>query len=359
MDESFTPIDTTYGSAFLGLVISAILYGITILQVYFYYRNYPRDARFIKILVFTVWYDMKDTALRLRLTLTLGYGTLYISPCVRPLSTGEEYLITNYARPDALEQLTWSMEVAPDRLQWHNRTDCSMFLRPTIMDNVQQPISGVGYCDTIVYTFRTWNRVHDTEVREDDALQREKDLTAIYNYSFALVTTANFQKLIWVTSAGIGSAAAADIMIAASLCYYLSRSKTGFRRTDSLITILIIYTVTTGLMTSVIDFAIIITFALMPNNYVWLALFWVVGRCYVNSFLAALNCRDSLREKAATRDPASFMHLTPITGSVASDRRSLYGGVPPLAVTIHTATVQKTDYLDSPESISTAPAALA
>uniref|UniRef100_A0A0W0EV87 DUF6534 domain-containing protein n=1 Tax=Moniliophthora roreri TaxID=221103 RepID=A0A0W0EV87_MONRR len=237
MDESFTPIDTTYGSAFLGLVISAILYGITILQVYFYYRNYPRDARFIKILVFTVWL----------------WDTLHLSLCTTAIYW---YLITNYARPDALEQLTWSMELQTDcngiialivqcffaRRLWINLT------RHTA-SSVQQPISGVGYCDTIVYTFRTWNRVHDTEVREDDALQREKDLTAIYNYSFALVTTANFQKLIWVTSAGIGSAAAADIMIAASLCYYLSRSKTGFRRTDSLITILIIYTVTTGLMT--------------------------------------------------------------------------------------------------------------
>ncbi|KAK7056701.1 hypothetical protein VNI00_002418 [Paramarasmius palmivorus] len=76
------------------------------------------------------------------------------------------------------------------------------------------------------------------------------------------------------------------------------------------------------------------------------------------SNFGSLNSRDSLREKAALRhEPGSFMHLTPMTGSVTSDPR-LYGGIPPLAVTIHTDTVLKTDYLDSPTGANTAPPAL-
>jgi hypothetical protein len=37
-------------------------------------------------------------------------------------------------------------------------------------------------------------------------------------------------ELQWVTSAGLGSAAAADVIIAIALCYYLLQSRTGFER---------------------------------------------------------------------------------------------------------------------------------
>ena len=37
-------------------------------------------------------------------------------------------------------------------------------------------------------------------------------------------------KLQWVTCAGLGSAAAADIIIACALCYYLLKNRTGFER---------------------------------------------------------------------------------------------------------------------------------
>lgn len=34
----------------------------------------------------------------------------------------------------------------------------------------------------------------------------------------------------WITCTGLGSAAAADIMIAASMCYYLAQKRTGIDR---------------------------------------------------------------------------------------------------------------------------------
>lgn len=185
--------------------------------------------------------------------------------------------------------------------------------------------------------------------------------------SFQLTSVLGFTQLVWVTSAGIGSAAAADVLIAASLCYYLSRSRTGFKRTDSVISTLIIYTLTTGLMTSVIDIIIVIAFTTMPTNYVWLAFFWIVGRCYVNSLLAALNSRETLRERVAAHE-GSFLQLSPIiSGNViqttrSGDQQTPYRSFsdlhqkPALAVTIQTDTVYRADYLDSPASGTSAPA---
>lgn len=39
-----------------------------------------------------------------------------------------------------------------------------------------------------------------------------------------------YTQLTWVTSTGLGGAAAADITIASSLVYFLSRNRTGFER---------------------------------------------------------------------------------------------------------------------------------
>jgi len=139
---------------------------------------------------------------------------------------------------------------------------------------------------------------------------------------FILVETSRFPKLIWVTSTGMGSAAAADIIIASTLCDYLSKSRTGFVRTDNLISTLIVYSLATGLITSVIACIIVVTFATMAENYIWLGFFWLIGKCYVNSLLAALNSRESLREKVAPQE-GSFFQLTPFR---AADLISNFSG---------------------------------
>ncbi|KAJ3875728.1 hypothetical protein F5051DRAFT_413479 [Lentinula edodes] len=84
----------------------------------------------------------------------------------------------------------------------------------------------------------------------------------------------------------------------------------------------------------------------MPNDYIWLAFFWIDGKCYVNSCLAALNSRESLREKASPQD-GSFLQLSRVTanGTHITSTESRSDGTR-LAITVHTDTVFKTDYTD-------------
>ncbi|KAJ7175770.1 hypothetical protein C8R46DRAFT_1079410 [Mycena filopes] len=165
---------------------------------------------------------------------------------------------------------------------------------------------------------------------------------------------ADFGQLVWVTSAGLGSAAAADMLIGTSLCWYLSKNRTGFQRTDNLITTLMKYSLTTGFLTGIIACLVVLTFGLMPNNFVYVAFFWLLGKCYVNSVLAALNSRESLRERAQPRD-GSFLRMSGvvipsgITSPIATRTRRM----PSLSVNVQTAIVTKSDY-PAPPSPSTA-----
>ncbi|KAJ3986586.1 hypothetical protein F5890DRAFT_964758 [Lentinula detonsa] len=272
-------MNSTYGSAFVGLIVSATLYGATILQ------------------------------------LVLCVTALYW------------YLITNYNNPSVLDQLTWSMEL---------QTDCNGVIALLVECFFARRVwlmSSNMYLVTIIVILAAIHFVLGIVFTVD---------------SFRLVTNTEFGNLIWVTSAGIGSAAAADVIIAGALCFYLSKSRTGFKKTDSLISTLIVYSLTTGLITSLIGVVIVVTFATMPNNYIWLAFFWIDGKCYVNSCLAALNSRESLREKASPQD-GSFFQLSRVPGnstriSSANSRKS--GDGTRLAITVHTDTVFKTDYTD-------------
>jgi len=164
---------------------------------------------------------------------------------------------------------------------------------------------------------------------------------------------SRYSELTWVTSVGLGGAAAADILIAVSLVYFLGRNRTGFEATDSLITTLMIYAINTGLLTSICASLAVICFAIMPTNFVWLSFFWCLGKLYVNSFLASLNSRMQLRERIAPSD-GTFVNLTNLRndGSLQSPginrRFSRSSGMiktpRQLTITVETTKEEMTDY---------------
>ncbi|GAW10400.1 hypothetical protein LENED_012658 [Lentinula edodes] len=326
-------MDSTYGSAFVGLIVSATLYGATILQAYLYYRNYPKDTYFLKLLSFALW---KVFALCI-------FDTIQLVLCVTAMYW---YLITNYDNPPALSRLTWltcTYPLVSHRAQFYRsmelQTDCNGVIALLVECFFARRVwlmSSNVYLVTVIVILAVVHFVLGIVFTID---------------SFQLVSNTEFGNLIWVTSAGIGSAAAADVIIAGALCFYLSKSRTGFKKTDSLISTLIVYSLTTGLITSFIGIVIVVTFATMPNDYIWLAFFWIDGKCYVNSCLAALNSRESLREKASPQD-GSFLQLSRVTanGTHITSTESRSDGTR-LAITVHTDTVFKTDYTDpSPSS---------
>ncbi|KJA24078.1 hypothetical protein HYPSUDRAFT_39222 [Hypholoma sublateritium FD-334 SS-4] len=313
-------MDATYGAAFIGLIGSAVLYGVTLLQTFLYFKQYPNDTRMTKSIVVVLW--VLDTA--------------HLSLCTIAIYT---YLVRNFDNPGALGRSTWSMNL---------QTDCNGL---------------IGLIVECFFARRVWMMSRNIFLTGLIVVLAciHFGLGVLFTVEgFILVETSKFPRLIWVTSTGLGSAAAADIIIAISLCYYLTKSRTGFARTDSLITTLIVYSLTTGLITSIIAFVCVVTFATMPTNYIWLGFFWLIGKCYVNSLLAALNSRDSLREQAAPQD-GTFLQLTPFRAMASSHNPTNEPSISTdpsvkngsdfvdathltLAVKIQKQTISKTDY---------------
>ncbi|KAI3600676.1 hypothetical protein WG66_014174 [Moniliophthora roreri] len=105
-------------------------------------------------------------------------------------------------------------------------------------------------------------------------------------------------KSLWLSILVNALAAAGDVYIAATLCWLLHSSRTGFRRSDTIIKKLILFTVNTGALTSLCAVASLISITAAPNTFIYITFFFCIGRLYANSLLATLNARGTIRESA-------------------------------------------------------------
>jgi len=91
-------------------------------------------------------------------------------------------------------------------------------------------------------------------------------------------------------------AASGDVLIAGTLCTLLHSSRTGFHRTDTIINKLMIFSVNTGLLTSLCAVASMVSILTAGRTFIYIAFFICMGRLYTNSLLATLNARKSIRQ---------------------------------------------------------------
>ncbi|GAW03480.1 hypothetical protein LENED_005208 [Lentinula edodes] len=90
--------------------------------------------------------------------------------------------------------------------------------------------------------------------------------------------------------------ATCDIVIACAMVFYLRQSRTSIKRTNHLLRSITVFTVTTGIVSSVCAIMVLSMAAAYPGTNIELTFYFMLTRLYANSFLATLNVRDHLRE---------------------------------------------------------------
>lgn len=263
---SSTPtIDThgvraSLGAILIGNIVCVFLSGIVTMQVLLYYRIYPKDLTRIKLIVGTVW------------LLDLVHSIM--------VSTANwEYLIDNYGDASIQDTIFWSVAV-------------TIAFTAVITFFVH-----CFFCHRIL-TLSRYNYFITVPIF----------ILALARLAFACVTTSrmillgSFKEFIRISSyiftAGLAMATTVDFLIAAALIYYLNKNRTGFSAMDSIIDSITVYTVESGLLTSVVTVISLIFWLTMSHNLVFLALHFAISKLYANAFLATLNARRSLRGRS-------------------------------------------------------------
>ncbi|KAG0697095.1 hypothetical protein DFH29DRAFT_165793 [Suillus ampliporus] len=237
----------TYGALFIGVILATLLFGVTNVQAFIYFQTHKGTGMtFYKLVVICLW-----TLDALHLALITD-GIYY-------------YLVTNYANIAALPELVWSAKL---------QIPVDLFI-----------IWGVH----LLYVRRIWivsrgrSRALPVIVGIIVVLGSGvaiSDIWAVYQCQIF----ADLSKHEWAPYLTLGTISFLDILIASSLCYLLATSRTGFSSTDSFVTKIMGYTISTGCITSIFSLTAIITCAVMPTNFIFFGLEFLVSKCMTKAF---------------------------------------------------------------------------
>jgi len=278
-------LDNTFGAFLIGVVVSATLYGVTCVQTWYYFSRYSSDPWYIRLLVAAVL--LSDSVHQALIT-----HTVYT------------YLVTDFGIYEDLATLVWSLIV---EVLFNGFTalmvQCFLTMRVYRLSN--KSIIATAYVLSLVIG--------------------EFVLVVIYVAKAIHFTTFTQLTELKPLSMSVNAVAAAgDVLIAIFLCTLLQQSRTGFRKSDTMINKLILFSINTGLLTSICAVFSLISITVWPNTFIYIAFYFCLGRLYCNSLLATLNARKSLRGDSHDENVSlSLQGIQKSTNSVGTSQRRL------------------------------------
>lgn len=246
---------SSLGAAYLGVVVSSFLFGVTTLQVYIYYQYFGSDDKLQNRIVVPLLWVMDAFHIALAIHAVYFY-LVHQLPFI--------YII-------------WSM-----RLQ----------LTLVVL---------IAVTVTSLYALRIWYLAYHPRrfllyfLVVAQLLELTAGFLEVYTF-FAVTTHVEIHHYVWKIQFALASHAAIDCFLAITICYYLQTGRTGFSTMDTTVFKLIINVMASGVATSVCALAILVAITMAPSSQIWVAFYCVLSKLYVNSFLAVLNARRSIRK---------------------------------------------------------------
>ncbi|KAL1665337.1 hypothetical protein GGF50DRAFT_126451 [Schizophyllum commune] len=231
----------SFGGMLLGTYFNLILWGVSITQTYLYFGV---DRMFIRIFV----------------------GFVFLADSVQAVFTMiymYQTLISRFGEEKALNVATWVFSTDP-------------------------ALTGIiGGCIQLFFAWRIFVLTKSWLLLCTVALFSIGTLLAGIGTGIAahiVPEFANFQEFKPVVIIWLAASAAADILIAVTLAWYLRNHKTGFESTDNYIDRLIKMTVQTGMVTAVWATIDLLLFFHLIFNF-------CLAKLYTNSLMSSLNSR--------------------------------------------------------------------
>ncbi|KAH9945371.1 uncharacterized protein BXZ73DRAFT_73526 [Epithele typhae] len=140
--------------------------------------------------------------------------------------------------------------------------------------------------------------------------------------------------------------AVTDLALSGTLVVLLARARTGSTGARRLINSLMIFTINTGLVTSLLNIVTVICLVLFPDYQIYLVFYYTGARntdpppVYTISLMATLNAREGFREKVnRIGDTSPPPHLANSISSIrfAAERRTFVDAAPRSRAGIHVA----------------------
>ncbi|PIL26435.1 hypothetical protein GSI_12193 [Ganoderma sinense ZZ0214-1] len=261
-------LNVTVGALLLGVLVTAVGYGITTMQTYMYIGRFPKDPWLSKSTVWSLF--ALDTA-----HVTLSWHMIYY------------YLILNFDNRDALKDSVWSFDITIVLTAVITVIVHCFYARRVFI------LGGGNWIITVLILMLSVIRLVFGCIVSVKIFQL-KDLEVLP------------EKITPEVGVGLGAGTLADCIITGTLVYYLRKHKSGFNNIDTFLDKITYWTVNNGMLTSIVGLVVILTFSTMPTNMVYLSVHLLLSKLYANSLLATLNFRASHRGRGVDTDATSY-----------------------------------------------------
>jgi len=252
-------MDGTIGAIEIGTLLSGVLFGLITAQTYVYFKSFPNDARFTKVLVLGLWMvELAHTA--------CIFDALYI------------YTVKSYGDPTSLIKFPITMDV-------------TIFLHAATVFIVQ-----------LFFAHRMskflQNKLYIPVIAAIILVARFVVFIVTGAAATMMTTLVTFmQQSKSLILFDLVSCFITDVVISAILVYQLAiRRRGAYKSTLAMMDKLIVWSVETCLVTTMTTTVMLGCFLTMKDkNFVWVGILLVQPKVFSNALLANLNSRATLR----------------------------------------------------------------
>ncbi|KAF8590026.1 hypothetical protein K439DRAFT_1657594 [Ramaria rubella] len=304
--------DGTLGALFIGFNLTTALYGVTCVQMFIYVTSErgTKDRRSFRLFVYTLFAQLSNSLLDTGQQIMTSMG-MY------------RYLITNYLN------ITSLVEQGPGSPRWILNEEGIFGLIIVVL--VQ-----------LYFAWRVWAFFNSSRSPWKWMFTVLTGALALFSFGSSLtVIILGFTQSVvsavpgqnstssWILSwkLSMSSTIACDSIITGAMVASLYKSRTGLPETNNTVNILILFNVNTLVITTLFSIATLVTFLVLPNDLVYVALQFVGPKSYINSALATINSRDYIGGKLTDQLPttatiSTFQFTSVPTGSAVPDNYS-------------------------------------
>ncbi|KAI0326500.1 hypothetical protein GY45DRAFT_1328829 [Cubamyces sp. BRFM 1775] len=277
-------LDSTFGAAFLGVVVGCIMYGVILYQTIVYHQAFPNDSPSLKLLVLAVL--LAETV----------HTVLWIF-------VSYEYFVVNFLDASSLYENNWYA-------------------------NLTIPVGQVtGLTHVIFYARQVYL-----------AMPHHRWVVALASvvmmgaFAFSIVVTVKgfhantlleLSEFNWIICCAYGCTVLAELLLSSALIVWLRHQKSAFKRTNSAISRVVTYTLNTGLVNIVVGLLVFVFALVYPRDLIYTGLSIVGIKLCSIAVLAMLNSRTDVAARMANQETAtlSALHFGTMTMSARNSAR--------------------------------------
>jgi len=249
----------TLGALEVGILLSSVLFGVVTVQAFLYTERNFKDPLWLRIVVGIV--------LLLETIQTIFTWVLLYS-----------LTVTNYGKSDTIIEThqIWTLPVA---------LICSSLIGAIVQNFFGYRVR--VFSGRLLIPIMVWI----------GGILRVAFAIMLVDFILSSETLPQFlQRYHWAVTIELVLPAVVDVLNTSTLCFYLSRRRTGYKPTQRMVDQLMIFAIETGLLTSLCAVAQVICSFVLSDNLVLFALLIIYPKLFSTSFFTSLNRRKSLRQ---------------------------------------------------------------